>query len=76
MFKTLLLVGFIAVVGGYLAYLLVKPTPNKYYAKARKAHKIGEKCYSCNDIDLAEEYYQDAEEFRTKARALEQSSTS
>ena len=55
---------------GVLGYLLFRKTPDKYYSKARIAHKSGEECYANNDLDLAGEYYKDAEDFRMKAREL------
>lgn len=54
-----------------LGYLLFRRTPERYYARARSAHKQGEKCYLGNDFELADEYYTEAEDYRNLARELE-----
>ncbi len=52
-------------------YLLLRTTPEKYYAKAARQHKCGEKRYCAGDHEGAEVSYQKAEELRKKARELE-----
>jgi len=55
----------------FLGYLLFRKTPKKYYRKARSAHKQGEKSYKNKDFELANDYYEESEKFRNKARVLE-----
>ena len=52
-------------------YVLTRKTPKKYYRKAGKYHHIGESYYNEGDLELANEYYQEAETYRKKARELE-----
>lgn len=53
-----------------IIYRAIKKSPEKYYKKAVKAHKKGEKFYNLGDDELAEDYYQEAEYYRTKAEEM------
>ncbi len=53
-----------------MIYQAVKKSPEKYYRKATKAHKKGEKFYNLGDEELAEDYYDEAEHFRKKAEEI------
>lgn len=70
MLKIILVVAVCAIAAAIFLYLLLRKTPAKYYAKARSAHKLGEKCYMGKDFELAQEYYQEAEAHRLNARKL------
>lgn len=54
-----------------VAYIVLKKTPKKYYKKARKAHKKGEKFYLIGDKELADAYYALAEDYRSKAQGMQ-----
>jgi uncharacterized protein HemY len=45
-------------------------SPEKYYKKAAKLHKKGEKYYNLGDDELAEDYYQESELLRKKAEEM------
>jgi hypothetical protein len=47
-----------------IGYFLFKDNTNKQYKKARSFHKEAELCYESGEFDLAEEYYNKAEELR------------
>lgn len=47
-----------------------RKSASRYYKKALKAHKMGEKYYNIGDSELADEYYEEAEHFRKKAEEL------
>lgn len=53
-----------------IIYKAIKKSPEKYYRKAAKAHKKGEKFYNLGDDELAEDYYQEAGYYRTKAEEM------
>tara|TARA_Y100000310_G_scaffold343267_2_gene450091 strand:- start:2963 stop:3256 length:294 start_codon:yes stop_codon:yes gene_type:complete len=59
-----------AIVLAIVIYFAVKQSPEKFYRKAKRAHKKAEKIYNTGDYDLADEYYQQAEEFRKTAREM------
>mgnify|MGYP001616549067 CR=1 FL=1 len=52
-------------------YIFTRKTPKRYYRTAGKYHKIGESYYNEGDLELADEYYKEAEVYRKKARELE-----
>ena len=52
-------------------YFLTRGSPEKYYAKAAKQHKAGEKKYLSGDQEGAESAYSEAEELRKRARELQ-----
>ena len=54
-----------------LIYRSFRKTPENLYRKARKLHGLGEKYNELGDIEIANEYYKDAEDFRKKAIELE-----
>jgi len=54
-----------------IAYFIVRVTPNKYYKKARKAHKKGEIYFQKGDKELSEDYFEEANDHRKKALELE-----
>lgn len=66
----------------YLAYVIIgiiilivlyrafKKSPEKYYRKAARAHKKGEKFYKIGDEELAESYYEEADHYRKKAEDI------
>ena len=58
---------FVVVIG----YVVVHETPRKLYKKARGYHRDGEEAYEEGDVELAEEYYTKANEYRKRARELE-----
>ncbi len=61
--------GVIAVsVIGY--YAISHRYKNLLYIRARRLHRRGERYYSVGDVDLASEYYREAEGLREKARGL------
>ncbi len=53
-----------------IIYKAVKKSPEKYYRKAARAHKKGEKFYDLGDDELAESYYQESEYYRKKAEEI------
>ena len=64
------------VVGGLILLIMVykyfKKSSEKYYKKAVSAHKLGEKYYTLGDVELADEYYKEADDYRQKAEALKE----
>ncbi len=52
-------------------YFLLKSSPEKYYSKASRQHKIAEKRYQKGDSEGAEAAYGKAEELRKTARELQ-----
>lgn len=54
-----------------MIYLLVRSSPEKYYAKAARCHKRGERRYLEGNHEGAEAAYMKAEEFRKRARELQ-----
>jgi sortase (surface protein transpeptidase) len=67
--KILVVIGIVIILIIFLK--LSKKNPKRYYKKAMKMHKKGEECHNLGDKELAEEYYQDADYYRNKARELE-----
>ena len=55
----------------FLGYFFFQENSQKYYRKARRAHKKGEQAYASENFDLAESLYTKAEEYRKRARELE-----
>jgi hypothetical protein len=53
-----------------IIYKAVKKSPEKYYRKASRAHRKGEKFYTIGDDELADDYYQEADYYRKKAEEL------
>ena len=60
----------IAIIIIIILYRLFKKNPEKYYRKATRAHKKGEKFYNLGDDELAEDYYSEAEHYRKKAEEM------
>ncbi len=60
----------IAIVLLILGYSFFRKTEEKYFKKALKAHKKGEKYYNLGDPELANDYYEEAEYYRAKAEEL------
>lgn len=54
-----------------VVYLLVRSGPDRYYSKAVKFHKLGERKYLCGDHEGAEVAYSKAEGLRKRARELQ-----
>ena len=54
-----------------LGYLFFQESPQKYYRKARKAHKNGERAYASGNYELANSLYVKADDHRKRARELE-----
>ena len=55
----------------FLGYYFLQENSQKYYQKAKRAHKKGEKAYASGNFELAETSYTLAEEHRKRARELE-----
>jgi len=75
MLKLLAIVVATIIILFVLGYFLFRQTPEKIYARAMRFHKKGEECYLSKDFELAEEYYQKAENLRQRARELEKGVT-
>jgi len=65
----------IVIIGGLLlifliGYIVLNPGKKRMVAKARRLHKKGELFYSEGDVDLAEEYYSEAEQIRSVAKEM------
>ncbi len=54
-----------------LGYYFLQESPQKYYRRARQAHKKGESAYISGDFELAESFYTKADDHRKRARELE-----
>tara|TARA_Y100000034_G_scaffold108281_1_gene138540 strand:- start:236 stop:463 length:228 start_codon:yes stop_codon:yes gene_type:complete len=52
-------------------YVFTRKTPSKYYKKAMKYHKLGESYFNEGDSELSKDYYGEADNYRKKARELE-----
>ncbi|MBT3323556.1 hypothetical protein HN681_04480 [archaeon] len=52
-------------------FFYFRESPKKFYRKAKSLHREGEDCYEAGDVDLAEEYYQKANDCRKRAGELE-----
>ncbi len=50
----------------------LKKSPERYYKRAMGCHKKGEYYYSQGDMELANDYYTEAEELRKKAEELQE----
>ena len=68
-FKTLVII-VIAIIALIALYSLFRKSPEKYYKFASKAHKKGERYHLLGDIELANEYYEEAEQYRKRAEEL------
>lgn len=53
-----------------IIYKTLKKNPEKYYRKAARAHKKGEKFYNLGDEELAEDYYREGDYYRKKAEEM------
>lgn len=53
-----------------VCFYYFKSSPNKCLRKARNFHKKGEKYYVLGDSELAEEYYEESNKLREKAKEL------
>lgn len=60
----------IAIILLIIIYRIFKKSPEKYYRKASRAHKKGEKFYNLGDEELADDYYEEAEYYRKKAEDI------
>lgn len=60
----------IAIIIIIILYRALKKSPEKYYRKAARAHKKGERFYNVGDDELAEDYYTEAEHYRKKAEEM------
>lgn len=54
-----------------LGYFFLHESPQKYYRKARGAHKKGEHAYATGNYELASSLYVKADDYRKRARELE-----
>lgn len=45
-------------------------SPEKFYRKAARLHRRGEKYYTLGDEELADDYYQESELLRKKAEEM------
>lgn len=54
-----------------IGHALFSKSAKKYYRKAGRCHKKAEAFYNARDFELAEAYYDKAEEHRRKARMIE-----
>ena len=66
----ILIYGVIALVLLIVIIKAFSKSPEKYYKKAAKLHKKGEKYYSLKDDELAEDYYEESELLRKKAEEM------
>jgi hypothetical protein len=62
-----IIIGIIILV---IIYRAVKKSPEKYYKKASRAHKKGEKFYNLGDDELADDYYDEADYYRKRAEEM------
>lgn len=67
--KTIAIIVGAALAAG-IAYYLYNSSPNRTYSRAGRMHKRGELYYQEGDVELAQEYYAEAERLRDKARGL------
>lgn len=56
-----------------LIYSYFRNSPEKYIKKAIRMHKKAEKYHNLYDEELANDYYEEAETYRRKAKELEDS---
>ena len=66
-----LLIVIVAIIALIAIYVFTRKTPKRYYKKAMKSHKLGELYFGEGDSELANDYYEEAENYRKKARELE-----
>ncbi|MDP3728955.1 MAG: hypothetical protein Q8R18_05915 [bacterium] len=64
-------IGLVVLIIIIVLYIFFQENHQKYYRKARRAHKRGESAYTSGDFELAESLYAKAEEYRKKAQELE-----
>ena len=62
-----IIIGLIILV---IIYRAVKKSPEKFYKKAARAHKKGEKFYNLGDDELADDYYEEADHYRKSAEEM------
>ena len=62
-----IIIGLIILV---IVYRAVKKSPEKYYKKAARSHKKGEKFYNLGDDELADDYYGEADYYRKSAEEM------
>ncbi|RME54541.1 hypothetical protein D6777_03505 [Candidatus Woesearchaeota archaeon] len=67
--KEALIIGGLVLVFA-VGYWLLNPGKKRMLAKARKLHKKGELYYNEGDLELANEYYAEAESLRRAAREM------
>lgn len=65
----------IIVIGGLIilfifGYIIINPSSKRIFKKARSLHKKGEKYYNLGDLELAQDYYSEADILRKKAREM------
>lgn len=53
-----------------ILYYLVNSSPKRIFARAARMHKKGELYYEEGDVELAQEYYNESERLREKARGM------
>ena len=64
----LIVIALVLLIAGYSFF---RKNPEKYYSKAKKCHKKGEKYYNLGDPELAKDYYEEAGFYRQKAEDLQ-----
>ncbi|MEA3378634.1 MAG: hypothetical protein U9Q69_03250 [Nanoarchaeota archaeon] len=68
--KELVIIGGLVLIF-LLGFFALNPSQKRVFKKARRLHKKGEIYYLSGDKELAEEYYQESEAARKKARGME-----
>ena len=61
------------VIGLVVLIILVRSfskSPEKYYKKAARSHKKGEKYYNVGEDELADDYYEESDTLRQKAEEM------
>ncbi|MBI5871518.1 hypothetical protein HZB88_00335 [archaeon] len=54
-----------------IGHAVFSKSQKRHYRKARRCHKKAEAFYNARDFELAEAYYDKAEEHRRKAKEIE-----
>ncbi len=67
--KTIAITVGVALILG-IVYYLMNSSPKRIFARAMKMHQKGEAYYDEGDVELAQEYYTEAERLRERARGM------
>ncbi len=68
-FKILIII-VVVIIALIALYSLFRKSPEKYYKIALKAHKKAERYHLLGDTELANKYYEEAEQYRKRAEEL------